>query len=144
MIACIDTNALMSMLSRTHPSRAILSLWVQGLFRWAVSNEVLSEYEEMMLPRIGLARWEAFLTALDLGHRVNGNLIFVQPDFRFGTIASDPDDNKFADCAITADADWIVTEDHHFDALHTAGYTTRPITPARFLAKLQPPPSSLA
>lgn len=140
MIACIDTNALMEMLSRTHPSRAILSLWVRGRFEWALSNEILAEYEEMLLPRIGLARWEAFLSALDLGHRANGNLVFVQPDFRFGTIVADPDDNKFADCAIAADADWIVTTDRYFDTLHGAGYKPRPVTPADFLAKMQPLP----
>ncbi len=29
----------------------------------------------------------------------------------------DEDDNKFVDCAIAAGADYIVTEDHHFDYL---------------------------
>ncbi len=29
----------------------------------------------------------------------------------------DKDDDKFVDCAITADADYIVTEDSHFDLL---------------------------
>jgi len=29
-------------------------------------------------------------------------------------------DNKFCDCAIVADADFVVTEDGHFDALNAA------------------------
>lgn len=28
-----------------------------------------------------------------------------------------PDDNKFVDCAIIANAKYIVTQDHHFDVL---------------------------
>ncbi|MBI4531501.1 MAG: PIN domain-containing protein [Candidatus Latescibacteria bacterium] len=32
-------------------------------------------------------------------------------------IVSDPDDNKFVDCAICAGADYIVTKDRHYDKL---------------------------
>ena len=32
-------------------------------------------------------------------------------------IQKDPDDNKFVDCAITAGARYIVTEDHHYDVI---------------------------
>ena len=35
----------------------------------------------------------------------------------FNLIQKDPDDNKFVDCAITAGARYIVTEDHHYDVL---------------------------
>ncbi len=32
-------------------------------------------------------------------------------------IQTDPDDNKFVDCAIASQADYIVTNDKHFDIL---------------------------
>lgn len=32
-------------------------------------------------------------------------------------IISDPDDNKFVDCAITAKAKYIVTQDRHYDVV---------------------------
>ena len=33
---------------------------------------------------------------------------------------ADPDDNKFVDCAVAADAEYIVTNDSHFNILkHT-------------------------
>lgn len=32
-------------------------------------------------------------------------------------IQSDVDDNKFVDCAIVANASYIVSQDHHFDIL---------------------------
>lgn len=42
---------------------------------------------------------------------------FITPYFQFNLITADLDDNKFVDCAISANAKYIVTEDHHFDVL---------------------------
>ena len=44
------------------------------------------------------------------------------PRFCFRAISADPDDNKFCDWAIAAGADFVVTEDNHFDGLRSAGY----------------------
>lgn len=41
----------------------------------------------------------------------------VDPHFSFGLITVDADDNKFVDCAIVANAHFIVTEDKHFNVL---------------------------
>lgn len=35
----------------------------------------------------------------------------MTPSFRFQVVAADPDDNIFTDRAITADADYLITED---------------------------------
>ena len=43
------------------------------------------------------------------------------------------DDDKFADCAIAAEAEWIVTEDAHFDVLKNSGHKPQPITPEAFI-----------
>ncbi len=45
------------------------------------------------------------------------NVEFVTPAYRFNLITSDPDDNKFVDCAITAGATYIVSNDRHFNEL---------------------------
>lgn len=37
--------------------------------------------------------------------------------FRFNLITADPDDNKFVDCAVTAGATYIVSNDRHFREL---------------------------
>lgn len=37
--------------------------------------------------------------------------------FDFNLIQAAPDDNKFVDCAITAGARYVVTEDHHYDVI---------------------------
>lgn len=44
-------------------------------------------------------------------------MIKFDPHFKFNLIKTDPDDNKFVDCAIVAGAKCIVTEDKHFGVL---------------------------
>jgi len=41
------------------------------------------------------------------------------PYYRFNLIDKDKDDNKFVDCAIVANADYIVSEDAHLNVLKT-------------------------
>ena len=57
------------------------------------------------------------------------NVVQISPSFFFRTISADRDDDKFADCAITANADFIVTSDSHFRVLVGSGYRPQPITP---------------
>jgi putative PIN family toxin of toxin-antitoxin system len=45
------------------------------------------------------------------------NVIKINSYYRWNLIAADPDDNKFVDCAINAGADYLVTNDRHFDVL---------------------------
>ena len=45
------------------------------------------------------------------------NVKYVNVFFHWNLIEADPDDNKFVDCAISANANYIVTEDKHFNVL---------------------------
>jgi predicted nucleic acid-binding protein len=45
------------------------------------------------------------------------NVEKVTPYFKWNFIFADPDDNKFVDCALNAGADYIVTNDKHFNIL---------------------------
>jgi len=72
---------------------------------------------------------------LDLTGQLHHTLRRVSPGFRFHLITADPDDDKFADCAIAAEADYLITEDRHFDVLKTAGYKPQPITPEEFIRR---------
>lgn len=42
---------------------------------------------------------------------------FLEVYYDFGLIETDVDDNKFVDCAVAADAEYIVTNDAHFNIL---------------------------
>lgn len=78
-----------------------------------VSTEILEEYEEIigmkMSPEVAKILVELIL-------RSPYTLRF-DAHYRWNLIEQDPDDNKFVDCAIVANAKFIVTNDHHFDVL---------------------------
>lgn len=131
----VDTNALWPMLSARHRFKAILHAWTAGRFEWAMSTGILLEYEEILVPRLGAARWREFLQLLDMIAELRGNLLHVEPSFHFHLITADPDDDKFADCAIAAEADFIITDDAHFEALRSSGHKPQPISPADFIAR---------
>ena len=45
------------------------------------------------------------------------NVERIDPHYHWHLITADPDDNKFVDCAFTAGAVYIVSDDAHFDVL---------------------------
>jgi len=143
MIVCLDTNTVVQALAESHPFHPILDAWVAGGIAWAVSTEVLLEYEEVLTRMSGAARWRKLARLMDLAELTSGNLLRVTPSFRFQIIATDLDDNIFTDCAVTAGADYLITEDQHFAALRNAGYIPQPITPREFILRFiaSAPPS---
>ncbi len=47
------------------------------------------------------------------------NVVRKDPFFKLGLIKKDYDDNKFVDCAFASQADYIVSDDTHFDELRS-------------------------
>src|SRR5207302_9461892 len=114
MTVCFDTNVLMQLFGRDAPFRPILEALLPGELALAVSNEVLTEYEEVVTRILSPIQWQRFTTIFDLMNSLYGNVIRVEPHFRFQIVTADPDDNKFCDCAISANAEFLITEDRHF------------------------------
>ena len=141
MIVCLDTNIVVQALAEGHAFHPILDAWVEGQVTWAVSTQVLLEYEEVLTRLSGPTRWRKLARLMDLAELTSGNLLRVTPAFHFSIITADPDDNIFTDCAVTAGADYLITEDQHFAALTDAGYKPRPITPRDFIARFIARPS---
>ena len=135
MIGCLDTNIVVQALAEGHSFHPILDAWVAGRITWAVSTEVMLEYEEVLTRLSGPARWWKLARLMDLVELTGGNLQRVTPSFHFNIITTDPDDNIFTDCAVTAGADFLITEDQHFAALRGAGYKPQPITPDEFISR---------
>ena len=84
-----------------------------GRFTLCVSNEILEEYLEI------IARKASPLVADNVVNAIveSDYVEFVDPQFHLNMIVADPDDNKFVDCAFTANATFIVSDDTHFDVL---------------------------
>jgi putative PIN family toxin of toxin-antitoxin system len=135
VIVCLDTNTVVQALAEGHSFHPILDAWAAGRITWAVSTELLLEYEEVLTRMSGPARWRKLARLMDLVELTGGNLLRVTPSFHFRIFTSDPDDNIFTDCAVTAGADYLITEDQHFAALRNAGYKPQPIAPGEFISK---------
>ena len=111
----IDTNCLLQIIPRRSPYRPIWDAFLQGRFDLCVSNEILDEYQEILEQQVTPSLAEN-VVLLILNQK---NVRLVDPHFRMQLITSDPDDNKFVDCAFAAGADYLVSEDRHFDVLRT-------------------------
>ena len=109
----IDTNCLLQVIARKSPYRPIWDAFLDGEFDLCVSNEILDEYQEVLEQQITPTIAEN-LVLLILNKK---NTRFVDPHFRLNLIDADPDDNKFVDCAFAAGADYLVSEDSHFNVL---------------------------
>lgn len=109
----IDTNCLVQMISLHSPFRPAWDAFREGRYVICVSNEIVSEYLEIL----------GQLTTPYIAENIVNAILKspycrrFDPQFHFDLIQRDPDDNKFVDCAIIANADYIVSEDSHFDVL---------------------------
>lgn len=135
MTVCLDTGVFLQIFGRKQPFYPILRALLDGQITLAVSTEIRLEYQEITTRLSGAERWHKMAELLELLAHLHGNIRHVEPQFRFNVIATDPDDNKFCDCAIVAEADCVVTEDHHFEVLESAGYKPKPIKPEVFIGR---------
>ena len=135
MIVCIDTNTLIQGRNPRHRCFPILEAIVFGRISWAISNRILMEYQEVVLRTSGPGGWLDLARLMELIELTSGNLVRISPHFLFNVISADPDDNAFTDCAIAANADYVITEDAHFLPLANAGYRPQPVTPVVFIEK---------
>ncbi len=135
MTIVIDTNVMLPLFSANGKHRKIVQALVNGQLGWAVSQSVMNEYEEIITARSGRLRWQQVLHVIQLLSSTHNNIYWVNPSYQFQVITDDLDDNKFTDCAITADADFVITEDAHFRALVGSGYKPQPISTADFIAR---------
>jgi len=109
----LDTNVLISIIGRRSPDRWIFDRIVSGEIALCVSNDILLEYEEVLSRKASPDVAHNILSFID----IHPATTFVKIFFQFGLIKSDPDDDKFVDCAIASDADLILSNDGHFRQL---------------------------
>ncbi len=109
----LDTNVLIDAIPEWSRHRIILDALLDDRYDSVVNNEIFKEYEEKILERFDkeVADW-----ALDI-FRILPNVFEQKVWFNFHLIVNDPDDDKFADCALASNAHYIVTNDKDFNVL---------------------------
>jgi len=103
----LDTNVIVSaVLTRGGAEAHALDLAAARKIQLYVTAEILTEYEEVLRrSKFSRVSPKAIDTALELIRRVG---IVVNPKETLA-VSSDESDNRFLECAETADADYLVT-----------------------------------
>lgn len=109
----VDTNSLQQCISRRSRYHDLWLSLLDGRNTLCVSTEILEEYAEKLQQFTSNEFTEAALGVITN----NPYTLFVTPYYHFNLISVDPDDNKFVDCAVAANAKFVVTDDGHFDVL---------------------------
>jgi len=114
----LDTNCLLVCIANSSKFHSVWTAFLNEEYRLCVSNEIMTEYEEIIARKTSLTFAEMIIQIILNSENVD----FVNPSYRFRLIVADPDDNKFVDCAVIANADYIVSQDTHFDILKTINF----------------------
>ena len=109
----LDTNCLVSSIKRDAEAYPIWREFINGTYCLCFTDEILNEYEEIVALKTGSRDIARNVISAILNRR---NTLHDEVYYHFNLI-SDRDDNKFVDCAIKANAKYIVSEDHHFNEL---------------------------
>ncbi len=114
----LDTNCLLMSLPKISPYRKIWDDFLAGKLILCVTNEIVEEYLEIIEQK----------TTAEIANNVisvilsQKNVEFVTPYYKMHLIQADEDDNKFVDCAFTAGASCIVSNDAHFKILNEINF----------------------
>lgn len=114
MKVVLDTNCLLQIVFPRSSYKEVWDAFLAQEYTICLTSEIMLEYREILERRFGSAQFaEEVMELID----ILPNVERVTPAYRFNLVTADPDDNKFVDCAITAGATYIVSNDHHFDEL---------------------------
>ena len=116
--AIIDTNIFWVSISRRSSSNWLFQRLIAGDFTLAVTTDILHEYEEIISLKMNSDTANSVMEMLDY----LPNVVLVTRYYRWQLIISDPDDDKFVDCAVAANATCLVTHDNHFNGLQTVAF----------------------
>lgn len=109
----LDTNCLLQALPSKSPYHKIWTDVLEGKISLCVNTDILEEYEEMIAQKSTPEIANNVVEAI-----ANLSTTTMQNTYvHFELLPADSDDNKFVDCAVASDAEYIVTNDKHFNPL---------------------------
>ena len=114
MKVVIDTHLFVSSFFGGNP-RKIIDLWKQGKIILCLSKEILDEYIDV-LQRVGLKDEDEIEELLSLFAK-GVNIVFTAKTPRITAVQTDPDDDKFIECAVALRAEVIITGDQALRAV---------------------------
>ena len=108
----LDTNVLLVSISSKSKLQWVFKSLLEGKFILCVTTDILAEYAEIIEIHMGTLASENTLGVLEN----LPNVEYITNYYKFNLL-KDEDDNKFVDCYISANANFIVTHDSDFNIL---------------------------
>jgi len=108
MKVVIDTNIFVSSFFGGKPKK-VIDHWKDGKIVLCLSGEILEEYVEV-LRRLGLEGEKELAELLALFGK-GFNIQFTRKTPKLSVVRDDPDDDKFIECAVALEADYIISGD---------------------------------
>ena len=109
----LDTNVFVISLTSKSPYHSIIAALKNQQFNLVVSTEILLEYMEVLELKYSVKAAEEFLNFIvELP-----NVQFIHVHYNWKLIKEDEDDDKFVDVAVAGNADYLISEDKHFNIL---------------------------
>jgi putative PIN family toxin of toxin-antitoxin system len=113
MKVVLDTNVLLVSIATKSRYRDIFDRLINNDLTLIISNEILSEYTEIIGRKTNMMIANNISEMLLSLQNVHKQEVY----YRWGLIEKDNDDNKFVDCAIAGNVDYLVSNDKHFYCL---------------------------
>ncbi len=130
----MDSNILLVAIGRKSLFKPIWKAFINGRYKLIVSDDIILEYEEILqqLSAEGVA--EIIMEIIVESSEV----MYKQIYYSWNMISQDPDDNKFFDIAVVGNADFLVTNDAHFNVVKQSPFpTVKVISANEFLELLK-------
>ena len=109
----LDTNCLLVSVQDYSKYNWLWQSFRNKRFILCYTDEILNEYQEIISNYYSAALAKYVIDAILNAPNAEPIPIY----FKWQLITADPDDNKFVDCAVSANASYIVTNDRHFNVL---------------------------
>jgi uncharacterized protein len=114
----LDTNCLIQIVGRNTPYHKIFQEILTGRLTLLLSKEVVLEYEEIFSAKIS-PEFSGFLIKALLENPFVGK---VEIFYQWHLISQDADDNKFIDLGLNGNADYLITNDKHFNIVKAISF----------------------
>ena len=124
---------ILSFMETAGAPRKIIELWKRGEIIICLSDEIVTEYINVLF-RIGLKGEEEIGELLELLNR-KVNIIFASTERTSQLISADPGVDKFIECAVVANADSIISTDKHLLDLKEYKHV-KVLTPPEFIEQV--------
>ncbi len=124
----LDTNVIVSALVFGGVPRAVLELAEAGRFEFFYSEAIQAEVRRILAEKFDWAPamlQQILPTLWNIGE-------LVSPQLAVRAVPDDPDDDRILECALAANASFLISGDRHLLALRTYKSTSI-VTPRQFL-----------